>query len=228
VRRGVVIVPSAIERRTFVFVKNPSAGRWTVEALAGGPITELRTANGLPKPAVVGEITGTGPTRTLNYLAKRIPRQQITFIERTNDGIAQQIGTATATSGRIPFTPASTGQPARIEAIVEQDGFPRDTIVVSRFTATTPTTAKPPPRPRRVRAERARRGLVVSWRAVRRAAHYRVDVLRGGRRVARRRTTATRLRIKRVPAARLRVEVRAVSPGGGLSAPRRAAVAAVR
>jgi len=226
VRRNVVMVPSAIERRTFVFVKAPSAGRWTVEALRGGPITELRTANGLPKPKVVGEITGAGTTRTLSYLVKRIPGQQITFFERTSDGVAQEIGKATRASGRLAFTPASTGQAARIEAVVEQDGFPRETILVSRFSATTPTTAKPPRRPRRVRATRRGRGLVVKWSRVAAAARYRIDLFKGRRRVARRTIPATQLRLKRVPAARLRVEVRALSVAGTSSRPRVRKVAA--
>jgi hypothetical protein len=214
------MVPFAPERRTFVFLKDPSAGRWQVEALDGAKLTEVRTAKGLPKPEVLGEVTGTGATRTLAYAVRRIPGQKVTFIERTDDGIVKTIGAATGATGRIAFSPASTGQPARIEAVVEQDGFPRDTIVVSGFTATTPATAKPPARPRKVRAKRARRGLAVSWKAVRRAARYRVDVLKGRRRVARRTTTGVRLRLRRVPAARLRVEVRALSVSGAASKPR--------
>ena len=196
-----------------------------MEALSGGPITELRTANGLPKPEVVGEVTGTGAARTLSYFVRRIPGQQVTFFERTNDGIVQQIGTATASSGRIPFTPASTGQAARIEAVVEQDGFPRDTIVVTGFTAAAPSIAKPPNPPRRLRAKRVGRGLVLTYLPGTGTARYRVDVRKGTRRVARRRTTATRLRIKRVPAARLRVEVRGISAAGAES---QASVAGVR
>ena len=224
VRREVVMIPVAAERRTFVFVKAPSAGRWRVEALGGARLTELRTAKGLPEPEVLGEVTGTGATRTLAYAVKRIPGQRVTFLERTGDGIAQTIGTAAGATGRVDFTPASTGQAARIEALVEQHGLPRDTLVVDSFSAATPTTATPPKRPRRVRAKRARRGLVVRWGGVRAAARYRVDVLKGRRRVARRTTAGTRVRLKRVPAARLRAQVRAVSPAGATSKPRAAKI----
>jgi Tol biopolymer transport system component len=228
VQRNVVMIPFEPERRTFVFIKSPSAGRWQVEAVDGAKLTEVRTAKGLPKPKVLGEVTGTGTTRTLSYAVERIPGQKVTFLERTDDGVAQTIGTATGATGRLAFAPASTGQPARIEAFVEQDGFPRDTIVVTGFTATAPAKAKPPARPRKVRAKRARRGLAVSWKAVRRAARYRVDVLKGRRRVARRTVSATRLQLKRVPAARLRVEVRAASPSGALSPPGRTTLTARR
>jgi hypothetical protein len=99
---------------------------------------------------------------------------------------------------------------------------------VTGFVATAPATARPPGRPRKVRVKRARRALVVNWAAVRRAARYRVDVLKGGRGVARRGTTGLRLRFKRVPATRLRVEVRAISVSGAASRPRAVKVAPAR
>jgi hypothetical protein len=210
-----------------VFIKNPSAGRWKVEALKGDRLAGLRTADGLPKPEVLGEVTGEGAARTFSYAVRRIPGQRVTFLERTGDGIVQTIGAASGARGRIGFVPLSTGQPARIDAVVEQDGFPRDTITVARFTSAAPAAAKPPAPPRRVRAKRARRGLAVTWASVRRAARYRVDVLKGRKRVARRTTSELRLRVKRVPAARLRVEVRALSAAGAISRPGRARVRAI-
>jgi hypothetical protein len=226
VRRDVVIVPVEAERRTFVFVKKPSAGRWRVDGV-GQRLTQLRTAEGLPKPKVSGAVSGEGAKRTLSYTVRQITGQRITFFERTKDGVAKQIGRARRARGRIVFTPASTGQRARIEAAVTQNGLPRDTITIARFTAT-PPGAKAPARPRQLTAKRAGRGLAVSWSRVAGVARYRVDVLSGRRLVASRTTTRTRLRFARAPAGRLRVEVRALSREGVASAPRAVAIGAVR
>jgi Tol biopolymer transport system component len=229
VRRDVVMVPVAAERRTFVFVKAPSAGRWRIEALGGERLRQLRTAEGLPRPAVSGQVSGRGPTRTLKYTVKPIPGQRVTFFERTKDGIAQEIGRATAPSGRVVFSPASTGQPARIDAAIVQNGFPRDTVTIARLTNAEPGAGtRPPGPPRRVRAVRRGRGLVVKWSRVAAAARYRVDLLKGRRRVARRTVSGIRLRLKRVPAVRLRVEVRAISRQGAVSKPRGATIGAIR
>jgi hypothetical protein len=222
VRRDVVIVPVAAERRTFVFVKSPSLGRWRIDGV-GERISGVRTARGLEKPKVRGEVSPERLRQALDYTVEPIPGQRVTFYERTKDGMTKEIGRARGSAGRIVFTPASTGQPARIEAVVEQNGLPRDTVTVARFTAARPG-AKVPARPRKLKASRAGRGLAIAWGRVRGAVRYRVDVLSGRRRVAGRTLTRTKLRLKRVPAGRLRVEVRAISREGAASAPAKATV----
>lgn len=216
-----VVVPVAAERRTFVFVRRPSAGRWRVETLDGVRLRGLRTAQGLPAPRVSGALERDGAALVLRYELAPLPGQEVTFLERTRDGVAKVLGRARGRSGRLRFTPASSGQDARIEASVVQDGFPRATLDIARFRA---IAAKALAAPARVRARRAARGLSLSWSRVSGASRYRVDVLRGTRRIARRTTTKTRLRLVRVPATALRVEVRAIGPDGLVSPARRAAV----
>lgn len=98
-------------------------------------------------------------------------------------------------------------------------------IEVARFRA---ASVKAPARPARVRARRAARTLTVSWSRVTGAARYRIDVLRGKRRIARRTTAKTRLRIVRVPATSLRVQVRAIGPDGFASSARSVTVRRAR
>ncbi len=220
-----VIVPVAAERRTFVFVRRPSAGRWRVQALGRVRLRRLRTARGLPAPRVSGVLERDGAAVALRYEVASLRGQEVTFIERTRDGVVKVLGRARGRSGRLRFTPASTGQDARIEASVVQDGFPRATVDVARFRA---AAGKAPARPARVRARRAGRGLALSWSRVRTASRYRVDVLRGTRRIARRTTARTRLRLARVPATTLRVQVRAIGSDGFASAARSTVVRRAR
>jgi len=225
VGRRAVIVPVAAERRTFVFVRRPSAGRWRVETLGGAPLRALRTAKGLPAPQVSAVLERDGNAAVLRYELAPLRGQEVTFIERTHDGIAKELGRASGRGGRLRFTPASTGQDARIEASVVQDGLPRAVIELARFRA---ASGKAPARPVRVRARRAARTLTVSWTRVIGAARYRIDVLRGKRRIVRRTTTKTRLRLSRVPAAALRVQVRAIGPDGFASPARSATIRRAR
>jgi len=60
------------------------------------------------------------------------------------------------------------------------------------------------------------------------AARYRIDVLQGTRRIARRTTTKTRLRLARVPATPLRIQVRAIGPDGIASNPRTTTIRRMR
>jgi hypothetical protein len=217
----VVIVPVAAERRTFVFVRRPSAGRWRVETLGGVRLRGLRTARGLPAPRVSGVLERDGAAVVLRYELEPLAGQEVTFVERTRDGVAKVLGRAGGRSGRLRFTPASTGQDARIEASVVQDGFPRARVDVARFRA---VAGKAPAAPARLRERRGSRGLALSWSRVSGASGYRVDVLRGSRRIARRTTKKTLLRLARVPETALRVEVRAIGPDGLTSPARSAAV----
>ena len=70
--------------------------------------------------------------QALDYTVAPIPGQRVTFYERTEDGMTKRIGRARGRAGRIVFTPVSSGQPARIEAAVEQNTLPRDTITIAR------------------------------------------------------------------------------------------------
>lgn len=183
VGRRAVIVPVAAERRTFVFVRRPSAGRWRVETLGGAPLRALRTAKGLPAPQVSAVLERDGNAAVLRYELAPLRGQEVTFIERTHDGIAKELGRATGRGGRLRFTPASTGQDARIEASVVQDGLPRgdrsralprrlrEGAGKARARARTPRRAHP----HGELVARHRRGALPHRRAARQAAHRAPD-----------------------------------------------------
>ncbi len=200
VGRNAVIVPVAHERRTYVFVRTPRAGAWTLSVTDGQATREFASANGLAKPRVSGRISGGGATRTLRYSVVPLPGQVVTFYERTANGVARRIGKARGASGTLTFTPTSTGQRARIEAVITQDGLPRDISVIARFTA----RLMPPAG---LGARRAASALIVTWRRDRRAAGYVVEVRANNRRIFRTVTVATRVRIPSVPRSALQVVV---------------------
>lgn len=215
----VVVVPVPAEATTYVFVKAPQAGAWRVEATGAEPLVSVEASSGLPQPRVAGTISGRGPTRTLAFRIAPIPGQQVVFWERTADGVGKRIGTTSKASGRITFRPASTGQPARIEAQVVQNGLPRAVVdVVKRFTAELAA-------PTRLRATRRGTGLAVTWKAVAGAIAYRVEVRAGGKRVARLDTAAATATIASVPAGALAVSVVALPARGTASPPATARVA---
>lgn len=215
----VVVVPVPAEATTYVFVKAPQAGAWRVEATGAEPLASVEASSGLPQPSVTGTISGSGPTRTLAFRITPIPGQQVVFRERTADGIGKRIATTSKASGRITFRPASTGQPARIEAQVVQNGLPRAVIdVVKRFTAELAA-------PTRLKATRKGAGLTVRWKAVAGAIAYRVDVRAGGKRVARLDTVDPTATIASVPAGDLTVTVVALPARGKPSSSATARVA---
>ena len=81
---------------TFIGIRKPSAGVWTVTPQAGSPpITGFAHADGLPAPDVHATVTGSGVSRVLDYTAVAEPGQTITFAERSAS-TSQVIGVAAA------------------------------------------------------------------------------------------------------------------------------------
>ena len=57
-------------RTTFIGVRHPAAGTWTVTTQPGSAsVTDVASAEGLPAPAIRGRVTGAGAVRTLRYRA---------------------------------------------------------------------------------------------------------------------------------------------------------------
>ena len=146
---------------TFVLVRRPAAGTWTVTGDGSVPISRIREARGLPAPRIRATVTGHGRRRMLGWRMNRIKGETVTFAEVGKD-VRKVIVTNVAANGSRPFRPADG--PAgrrRIVALVAQDGLPRRTIVVGSYRA--PGTLRPG-KPRRLRVVRRGTRLVVSFR----------------------------------------------------------------
>jgi hypothetical protein len=202
-------------RELFVFLRRPKPGRWTATPLPGSsPIGALSQARPLPTPRVRARVRrGRGDARVLAFRARRIRGQQLVFVERGPGGLAREIGRTRGARGRIRFRPGVGSRALRsIHVSVIQDGAPRASFRVARYSFRPGRLAAPRALTVRRRATTAR----LRWRRVRGASEYLVAgrlsgrpalrVLVDGREVRlrglQRRTTGT-------------ITVRAISPRGG-------------
>ncbi len=121
--------------RTYVVLRHPTAGTWTVSATGATPITRIRQALGLPKPSVKASVGGHGRARVLHWKIKRIPGQVVSFAE-IGSNVRSVISSTSKAGGSIRFRPAEGAAGKRkIEAIVEQNGRPRTTLIVASYVA---------------------------------------------------------------------------------------------
>jgi hypothetical protein len=147
--------------KTYVIVRKPAAGRWTIAGSGSTPITRIRQAVGLPRPAVTAKVLGHGRKRVLTWHLKPIKGQVVRFAEIGKDA-RHVITTTSRASGRIRFRPgAGSAGVRRIEAIVEQDKRPRTTLTVASYVA--PGMVKPG-RVKGLRLTRTGTRITVSWR----------------------------------------------------------------
>lgn len=147
---------------TYLLVKKPAAGTWTLTGDAGPAITRIREAFGIPPASVAARVSGRGRARVLSWRLRPIAGQRVRLVETGRD-VRNQIAVARAPRGRVRFTPANG--PAgrrRILAYVEQNGLPRKRVVAGSYRA--PATDRPR-RPRAARIVRRGSNVVVSWRA---------------------------------------------------------------
>ena len=149
----------ALNGQSYLVVKNPPAGDWTITDTGAVPITAIRQANGLPKPAVRASVTGSGRARVLHWHLKPIAGQKVSFAEIGKD-VRRVIGTTTSAQGSLRFQAANGPAGVRkIEALVEQDGRPRATLPLTSY------RAPAPPKPGRTSALRlTRKGKTVTVR----------------------------------------------------------------
>ena len=196
------------EAVTHVAIRRP-AGSWRATTAAGSPaIASVDTAAVLERPRVSARVSGgKGAARVLRWTLEARPGQRVTFAEQGRDS-ANVIHRTTKARGTVRFTPSVGAARARtIVAIVEQDGTPRDTLTVARYTA---PVWRLPAKPRELRVRRQGTALVVTWRGAAGAARYTVVATTsdGGREVFVRDGNQRRLRIPGVPREdRVRVDV---------------------
>jgi hypothetical protein len=216
---------------THVAIRRP-AGTWRVTTPADSPSVEgFDSADVLAPPRVSARVTGKGAKRVLRWRLRPLRGQRVTFAEEGSDS-ANVIAGTTRARGKVRFTPSSgAGRARNVVAIVEQDGAPRDTLTVARYTA---PAWRRPAKPRRLRVRRKGTTLIVTWRKAAGAERYtvfataadgdrEVFVLPRGRlrlripdvqRNHRARVEVAGLRSDNLPGPRSRVDVKPVRPRG--------------
>jgi hypothetical protein len=214
-----LIVGGSDANTTLVALRRPAAGRWTIAAKDGSPpITDVASANGLPKLAIKARVRKQGLRRVLAYRVTGGGGRTIRFAERGSRG-ARVIGIARGPSGTIAFMPApGRGGKRSILALVEGAAGPGQTVSVTSYSAPAP---RRPGRPARVHVVRRKGTIRVTWRRVRGISRYEVLVeLADGDKLFR---VARRNRIKLAdpfPRMRGRVLVDALAADGSRSAVR--------
>lgn len=202
---------------THLIVGAPRGGTWTVTAQDGSaPITAVEVAHGLPRPDIRADVQRRGQRYAVRYRVAPRAGQTVRFVERGPD-VATPIGTAKGAAGLLAFTPAA-GRPGRrtIVALVEQDGRPRSSEVVARYSAPPATLSRVP----RVRVVRVGRGARVTWAAVRGARYYQAVLRLAGTRPATFTVTARRIALPALAHnARGTIRVTAVAADGRRSSP---------
>ena len=159
-------------KETYFFINHPEAGAWKVTLQPGSAaVTAIQQAASLPAPGVKGRVKAAGAGRErLTYSLNRIPGQQVAFAEKQANGNFRVIGAAHGGHGSIVFSPSpALGRKRSIEAMVTQDGRPREDALVTSFKLPPPT---PLAAPKRLRLVRRGGALVISFGSVKGAAGY--------------------------------------------------------
>jgi hypothetical protein len=182
-QRGRMVAVQAGNDTTYVVVKRPSAGLWTLSDDGAVSVRRIRQAFGLPEPSAEARVSGSGASRTLSWRVRPMAGQRVRFVEMGR-GVRNVITSTRAARGKTRFRPAvGDGRRRRIVAMVEQNGGPRATLRAGSYLA----PGRPRPlRPRRLRLARRATGLAVSWTAPRPGFRHAVALrLADGRRLLR-------------------------------------------
>ncbi|HVP04016.1 MAG TPA: hypothetical protein VMT10_15725, partial [Solirubrobacteraceae bacterium] len=168
------ILRSSANRTTYIALRRPAAGTWTVTARGGDALTGARMRDALAPAGVTVRVSGGGARRVLSYRLTSAKGRRVTFYESSRAGGLRQLGPARAASGRLTFAPQQArGSARQIRAVVTQDGLPVSSTLVARFAYATPK----PPRPSGLRVVRGRRTLTVRWGRSPGAVRYQVRAL---------------------------------------------------
>jgi hypothetical protein len=133
----VVALQNRSQAETFVGIRAPQPGVWTVRPVAGSPaIASLSSARVLQPPTVKASVSGSGVVKALRYSIRgEVAGTKVSFAEKGKDGI-RLIGSARGARGMLRFAPApGTGGIRSVIAVVSQDGYTRAQPVVAHFRA---------------------------------------------------------------------------------------------
>jgi hypothetical protein len=198
--------------RTYLFIRRPARGRWTVTHVGGAPIADISTTLPVAKPRVSARISGRGRTRSLRYRVRQIPGQRVVFLERGR-GV---LGVADGARGRLRFRPSRRGGDRRhVIAQVIQDGMPRANLRVASYRV---RTGRRPSRVRGLAALNRYDRTTLRWSRAAGARRYYVSVRYRGR-TLRRGVGGRSLPLGQLPlGSRLRVTAQAAGRGGVVGA----------
>ena len=198
---------------TYLVLTKPRAGDWTIVPNPGSPeIAQVQTSDGYREATVKGRVTGKGRKRTITYRIRNLGHgQRVQFVERGRFG-SNIVGSTAKRRGRLRFTIADArGGRRRVIALIQKDGLHTGRKTIGTYKAPGPIR---PGKPRRLRARRKGKTVIVTWRPARGAQRHSVT-LRGrhgtsvGRFVGRKTRKVRFDRIRRDE--RLRVTVYGVS-----------------
>jgi hypothetical protein len=144
---------AAAQQTTYVGIKHPKAGRWSVLPAPGSTvaISSVEDAIGQPAPTIRATVSGHGPRRVVHYHATMPTGVTIALAEQ-NGHLLHRLGTVHGGSGTIAFQPAfGPGGKRQLVAEISDNGAPQDSQTLASYTV--PAPAKPGPAKRlRVRA----------------------------------------------------------------------------
>jgi hypothetical protein len=173
---GAPAVALAVPRNdtTYVMVRNPGGGVWSVSAAPGSSvITSVKVARGYAPPKITARVHGRGTARRLTYAATTRPGLSVSFAERAHR-VYHLLGRVRGARGTLRFTPAAGAAGKRtVYAVVSENGAPREVLAVAAYRA--PGPAKPA-RVRRLRVRRHGRAFRVQFAAARGASYYLVQI----------------------------------------------------
>jgi hypothetical protein len=177
--RNVVVAKFAAENATYVALRKPAGGRWTLRQDGTVKVKDVVTSHGLSAPRISARVTGKGNARRLVYRVAGGAGSSIAFVERHAHAY-HVLGTTLRSSGSLRFTPAAGPKGRRqIVAEISRNGAPVRKLVVATYVTGGTTHLA---RPGSVRFARRGTVLVVRWRAVPGAARYAVALTLPGAR----------------------------------------------
>lgn len=207
---------------TYVVLKKPRAGDWTVTANAGSvDISGVKVADGYAPASVTAKVKR---GRIAYKIADSGHNQRVLFAEKGRFG-THVLGAVASARGTLRFKPAAgPGGKRTVVAMVQHQGVTTGTKTIGSYVA--PGPAKPG-KVRRLTARRSGTVLTVGWKAAKGAARYSV-LVRGAKGTRVGRLVGAGTKQLRLPAMRrdekLTVTVRALSKSFARGAPATAKV----
>jgi hypothetical protein len=173
--RQIIIMRMSRFATTWVGIKHPGGGRWTITPAPGSaPIAGVSIANGVPPASVHARVTGSGRRRSLHFTIRRRPGQLVQFVE-IGRGASQSLGTTSGGHGVIRFAPAIGPAGRRqIVALVSMGAVPSKRIVVATYVAPGPPRAQRPPH---LRLARRGSALEINWERGTDTTRYEIVVI---------------------------------------------------
>ncbi len=172
----VVIADGRKTLETYFFINHPAPGKWTIVSNPGSvPVAGVDQAAALPSPDLHARLRSAGRGRErLRYSLRKIPGQQVSFVDARKGHGFRMLGEAHGSHGAITFSPSrDLGRQHEIIAWVTQDGHPREDITLVHYTAPAPPAL---PAPRGLKAARHGATVTVRWQAIAGAVGYTLTV----------------------------------------------------